>query len=126
MKNTFITLIITAALTCYTASVSVADTPSPHPQAEKTPGPQIVARVNGTPIYSDRLDAGINKGLKKYKKFGMKNASPELMYTLQTRELDKHISNELIRQESKKLKITDIDKKAGDKFLAIKKNIPKM
>jgi peptidyl-prolyl cis-trans isomerase C len=124
MKNPIISLLITAALTCCTSAVFAADTPSPHPQTEKKAEPQIVATVNGIPIYSDRLNVDIKKRLKKFKKYGMKDAPPDLMYSVQRRALDKEIKNELIRQESKKLKITDIDKKAEEKFLAIKNKYP--
>ncbi len=54
----------------------------------------------------------------------MKEASPDLMYNVQKKALDKEISNELVRQESRKLKITDIDKKAEEKFLAIRNKYP--
>ena len=124
MKNTILTLLIFAALTFCTTTAFAADTPSPHPQAEKIAEPQIVATVNGIPIYSDRLNIDIKKNLKQFKKYGMKEASPDLMYNVQKKALDKAIRNELIRQESRKLEIKDIEKKAIDKYLAIRKKYP--
>ena len=124
MKNTVIILLIITALTCSTTSAFEKNTPTPPPQAEKIAEPQIVATVNGVPIYSDRLNTDVKKSLKKYKKYGMKDAPPDLMYNVQKKALDKVIKNELILQESRKLKISDIDKKAEDKFLAIKNKYP--
>ena len=124
MKNTVIILLIITALTCSTTSAFEKKTPTPPPQAEKIAAPQIVATVNGAPIYSDGLNVDIKKDLKKFKKYGMKEAPPDLMYNVQKRALDKKIRNELIRQESRKLKITDLDKKAIDKYLAIRKKYP--
>jgi peptidyl-prolyl cis-trans isomerase C len=124
MKNTIFTLLIFTALNCSTTAAFSVDTPSPHPQTENIAEPQIIATVNNIPIYSDRLNINIKKSLKKYKKYGMKEASPDLMYNVQKKALDKEIGNELIRQESRKLKITDIDKKAEDKYLSIRNKYP--
>jgi len=33
---------------------------------------KVVAKVNGKPIFEDQLDADVNKSLKKWKKYGMK------------------------------------------------------
>ena len=125
MQKFTITLITILVLFFNTTSVTAADKPTPHPQSVTKDEPaKIVARVNGQPIYSDSLNADVKKELRKYKKYGAKNQSPELMTRIMSKALDKAIRNELIKQESKKLKITDIDKKTEDKFLAMKNKYP--
>ncbi len=126
MQKFTITLVTILLLTFNTTSVTAADDkPSPHPQSVTKDEPdKIIARVNGQPIYSDSLNAVVKKELRKFKKYGMKNQDSDLMTRIMSRALDKEIRNELIRQESQKLTIVDIDKKAEDKFLAIKKKYP--
>jgi peptidyl-prolyl cis-trans isomerase C len=125
MQKLTITLITIVLLFFSTSCVTTGDKPTPHPpSAAKVEPVKIVARINGQPIYSDRLNADIKKELRKYKKYGMKNQDADLMTRITTKALDKVIRYELIRQESKKLKITDIDIKAEDKFLAIKNKYP--
>ena len=82
---------------------------------------KVVARVNGKPIYEDRLAPEVDKGLKKFKKYGMKQKSPELTKRLNRKALDKVIDHELISQESQKLKIKDVDKKVEEKLQAMRK-----
>lgn len=125
MQKIIFSFLITAVLFFYSASVSASEKPSPHQQAVNKVEPnKIVARVNGQPIYSDSLNTYVKKELRKYKKYGMKNQTSDLMTRIMLKALDKEIRNELIRQESHKLKIADIDKKAEDKFLAVKKKSP--
>jgi peptidyl-prolyl cis-trans isomerase C len=125
MQKFTITLITILLFTFNLSSVTAADKPSTHPQTENKVEPKkIVAKVNGQPIYSDSLNANIKKELRKFKKYGMKNPTPDLMLRQQQKALDKVIRNELIKQESQKLKIADIDKKTEDKFLAIKNKYP--
>ena len=83
---------------------------------------KVVARVNGKPIYEDRLTPEVEKGLKKYKKYGMKHQkNPELIERLQKKALSKAIDHELIYQESQKLTITDLDKKIDQKLQKVKR-----
>jgi peptidyl-prolyl cis-trans isomerase C len=125
MQKFTITLITILLLFFNTSCVTTGDKPTPHPQSVTKDEPEkIIARVNGQPIYSDSLNADVKKQLRKYKKYGMKDQTSDLMTRMMSKALDKEIRNELIRQESQKLKITDIDKKAEDKFLAVKSKSP--
>ena len=125
MQKIIFSLLVTAVLFFYSASVSASEKPSPHQQAVTKDEPnKIVARVNGQPIYSDSLNADVKKELRTYKRYGMKKEDSALMTRVMFKALDKAIRNELIKQESKKLKITDIDKKTEDKFLAMKNKYP--
>lgn len=72
---------------------------------------KVAARVNGEPIYADRLDAEVEQRMATFKRYGMRKESPDLLKELQQKSLDKFISDELIAQESRKLKIDDIDGK---------------
>jgi peptidyl-prolyl cis-trans isomerase C len=81
---------------------------------------KVVARVNGKPIYEDQLAPEVEKGLKKFKKYGMKQKSPELIKRLQMKALNKVIDQELIYQESQKLTINDLDKKIDQKLQKMK------
>ena len=81
---------------------------------------KVVARVNGKPIYEDRLAPEVDKGLKKFKKYGMKQKNPELLKRLQKKALSKVIDHELIYQESQKLTINDLDKKIDQKLQKMK------
>ncbi len=69
----------------------------------------VVARVNGKPIYEERLNTEVQADLNKYRKYGMLGEDPNLIRNLQTSALDKLIGEELLRQESRKLTIENID-----------------
>ncbi len=82
---------------------------------------KVVARVNGKPIYEDRVVPEVEKGLRKFKKYGMKQKSPELIKRLQEKALSKVIDQELIYQKSQKLTISDLDKKIDQKLQKMKR-----
>lgn len=81
---------------------------------------KVVARVNGKSIYEDQLARDVKKSLKKFKKYGMRNKPPEMVTRFQKKVLDKVIEQELIYQESQKLKIRDVDKKVEEKLHAMR------
>ncbi len=88
---------------------------------EETKERKVVAKVNGQPIYEDQLSGDVNKRLKKWKKYGMKQQTPELTYKLQIRALDKVIDDELVIQAAQKIKVKDLDKKVDQKISDMKK-----
>ena len=94
------------------------------PDAQKKEGTQeskVVAKVNGKPIFEDQLNTDVNKSLKKWKKYGMKQQTPELTLKLQKKALKGVIDEELIVQASRKIKVTELDKKVEAKLGKMKK-----
>ena len=69
----------------------------------------VVARVNGQPIYEDQLTPQVQADLRKFKKFGARKPSEELMKRLNEKALERLIAMELLYQASKNLKIPDVD-----------------
>ncbi|MFZ5759009.1 MAG: peptidylprolyl isomerase [Thermodesulfobacteriota bacterium] len=93
-------------------------------RAGTTPEPQsdtIVATINGQPIRESALRREVNKDLEKYAKFGMKNASPELLKTLRNQALDRLIDNELLSQAIRGQDTADAKKKTMEELDALKK-----
>ena len=82
---------------------------------------KVVAKVNGQPIFEDQLTPEVNKSLKKWKKYGMKQQTPELTLRLQKRALNKVIDDELVIQASQKTKVKDLDKKVDQRLQKMKK-----
>jgi len=81
----------------------------------------IVARVNDEPIYRDVLAPYAEQELKKFKKFGMtRKVSPEVMSRMEKKALNKVIDWELLTQESRHVKIEDIEKKVNEKIEELK------
>ncbi|MCF6299399.1 MAG: peptidyl-prolyl cis-trans isomerase [Thiomicrorhabdus sp.] len=75
---------------------------------------ELLARVNGQPIYQDQLEAQVQAKLKKYKRFSAKgptSLSEDLKKGLQNEVLQKYIHAELIHQASKTHKVKNIDEK---------------
>ena len=64
-----------------------ASTDAPEKEGKKEK--KVVAKLNGKPIFEDQLTPGVNKSLKKWKKYGMKQQTPELTYKLQKKALNK-------------------------------------
>lgn len=90
--------------------------------AEKQSPPkakEIVARVNGQPIYQEQLKPEVERVLGRFRKYGMRKEDPDLVKRLQRRALDRVIGEELIDQESRKLTIEDIDEKVEQKLRAL-------
>jgi peptidyl-prolyl cis-trans isomerase C len=83
-------------------------------------GEKIVARVNGHPIYEEALTPYVKRELKKYQKYGAGRDTFELEKRLKMRALDEVISLELIKQESRKLEIKDMDGKVDAKMKELK------
>lgn len=85
---------------------------------------KIVAKVNGQPIYDDVLTAGVDQGLRKFRKFGMKNENDPSGPTknLQKQALERAISQELLYQASQKLTIPKpkLDERMQEKLDAMK------
>jgi peptidyl-prolyl cis-trans isomerase C len=81
---------------------------------------KIVARVNGQPIYEDALAPYVRRELKKFQKYGAKRDTTALENRLKKRALDEVIALELIKQESRKLHVKDIDEKVDEKLKEMK------
>lgn len=81
----------------------------------------VAATVNGEPIYEDQLDPGVEEGLKKYKKYGMRKESPALISRLQQKTLVKLIDHQLLYQEARRLTVKDIDQKVDEKLKKMKR-----
>lgn len=110
-------------LCCFMVTVCFAGTTTSIKEAKKqseVKERKVVARVNGKPVYEDQLTPEVKKGLKKFKKYGMRKDSPEMEKRLQKKALGRVIDYELIAQESRKLKIKDVDKKVEEKLQALK------
>lgn len=117
--NYFFMLLSCIAVTlCFVSATTDASDVKKNSEAKKR---KAVARVNGKPIYEDQLAPEVEKGLKKFRKYGMRKDSPDLVKRLNKKALDKVIDHELISQESQKLKIKDVDKKVEEKLQAMRK-----
>ncbi len=81
---------------------------------------KIVARVNGQPIYEDALTPYVRREMKKFQKYGAKRNTSALEKRMKRRALDKVIAQELVKQESRKLQIKDMNKKIEEKFKELK------
>jgi len=71
----------------------------------------VVAKVNGQPLYEDQLTPQVQADLRKFKKFGARKPSEELMKRLKEKALQRLIAAELLYQASKDLQIPDIDQR---------------
>ncbi len=80
---------------------------------------KVIARVNGVPIYEALVNPDMESNLAKYRKYGMQEKDPNLVQRLQKRALDKLIGDELIRQQSGKLSIPDMDARVQQKLTAL-------
>ncbi len=87
-----------------------AEEPSP-PKAK-----EIAAKVNGKPIYQEQLKPDVERGLARFRKYGMRKDDPALVKRLRMRTLDRIVGEELMRQESQKLTVKDIDKKVQQRL----------
>jgi peptidyl-prolyl cis-trans isomerase C len=112
-------LLAFGAMSFVTTPTSIANTDSEKKKERNER--KVVARVNGQPVYENQLAEGVNKSLKKWKKYGMKQQTPALTYRLQTKALNKVIDDELVIQAAQQIKVTDLDKKVDQKIRDMKK-----
>ena len=115
-------LLIHLALICftgYTVCLSPGSLWAEEPGAAEAR--KVVARVNGKPIYEEQLKPRVERDLSTYRKYGMREETPELINRLQGRALEKLISEELIFQASRRRTIEDLDEKVELKLEALKK-----
>jgi peptidyl-prolyl cis-trans isomerase C len=82
---------------------------------------KVVAKVNGQPVYEDQLTEAVNKSMKKWKKYGMKQPTPALTYKFQSRALNEVIDEELIIQAAQKVTVTELDKRVEAKLQKMKR-----
>lgn len=84
------------------------------PAAEK-----VAARVNGLPIYEERVNAEVKKSGAAFRTFGVRKEDPDQLRPLQLHALDIIIDQEVLAQESRKLKVDDIEQKVDQELKAI-------
>jgi peptidyl-prolyl cis-trans isomerase C len=106
-------------VTCYVVSVATGSTQVKEHGETKTG--KIVARVNGSPIYEAQIKPEVDKGLQKFRKYGMRKESPATIKRLQMKALTKVIDQKLIDQESRKQTIENLDEKVEQRVQALKK-----
>ncbi|MEN8262451.1 MAG: peptidylprolyl isomerase [Nitrospirota bacterium] len=110
-------------LTCMFLTFCIAGILLATPEVRKDAGDKgdkIVARVNGQPIYEGALTPYVKRELRKFQKYGAKRDTTALEKRLKRRALDAVVSLELIKQESQKLKIKDMDGKVDEKLKELK------
>jgi peptidyl-prolyl cis-trans isomerase C len=119
IKNCCVILLVFAAASLVTLPTTLAATDGENKEAAKER--KVVAKVNGHQIYEDQLTEDINKSMKKWKKYGMKQPTPALTYKFQTRALNKIIDEELIIQAAKKITVAELDKRVEAKLQKVKR-----
>jgi len=80
------------------------------------PGSTIVARVNGEPLYEEQLIPYVKREMKKFEKYAGKRDKSELEKRINMKALDEVITQELIKQESRKLQVKNMDEKINEKL----------
>lgn len=121
-KKIFVLILTGISLVICFGGLSAADS-----EAKKEGDVQtrnIVAKVNGQPIYDDVLNAAVERDLKKFRKFGKKKEDDThgLIKELQKKALEKIISQELLYQASQNVTIPKqkLDEKIQEKLDAMK------
>jgi peptidyl-prolyl cis-trans isomerase C len=72
---------------------------------------EVVARVNGEPIYEDQLQPAVEKSLAQLTRRGAQTDNTDLIKRVQARHLNELIGNLLVYQESKKRTVENLDEK---------------
>ena len=83
----------------------------------------IVAKVNGKPIYESRVTREVDKQLQKFGRHGMRGTRPDLENRLRKNALKRIIDREILVQASQKVVIPDIDKRAREKLESMKTDL---
>jgi len=118
--NSCYTLLIIFSFTICSVS-AFAHASSDAQQKTETKKRKVVAKVNGEPIYEDQLESGVQKGIKKYKKYGMRQETPAVINRFQKKALRKVVDNELLYQEGRKLTVKNLDEKIDQKLQKMKR-----
>ncbi|UCD36499.1 MAG: peptidylprolyl isomerase [Nitrospiraceae bacterium] len=85
---------------------------------------EVIARVNGHPLYQDQVRPLVEKEMEAFRKYGARSINPATLDRLRKKALDTVIENELLRQESEKVTVPDIDVKVEGAFAELKKKHP--
>ena len=100
--------------------------PVPVPAGERPqgdePGGEVVARVNGAPIYKRDLDETLALRFNKRRKMGMQpdNIQPEVGYAIQMQVLDELIDSAVLYQAVKATEgLPDVEEKVRQKILSL-------
>ncbi len=104
LRSMTITLLfLSAIMAAHASTVSAADAP--------VAAPQVVARVNGVPIYYSELAPSVEKRMAQYRQLGSKANTDELRRRFQLKELDGLIARELLVQAGASLDSKDIEQR---------------
>jgi len=95
-------LFFAAVMVAYASIGSAADAPV---------AAQVVARVNGVPIYNSDLAPSMEKRIAQYRQLGSKENADELRRRFQLKELDGLIARELLVQAGASLNSKDIEQR---------------
>jgi peptidyl-prolyl cis-trans isomerase C len=85
---------------------------------------RVVATVNDIEIMQHDLALEVKKELKKYAKYGLKKATPELMNTLNRRALDRIIDNEVLSQAIQRHDFSNFDAQSREELASMKEEFP--
>lgn len=113
----FILLHVIAPVLLYSGS-ALCSAPDVNDQ-KKDIDRKIVARVNGQPIFEEDLSPYVEKEIKKFRKYGVRKDIATVETHMQKKVLDRMISQELLIQESQKLKIDNIEEKVDERVKAM-------
>lgn len=117
--NSLFFLMLLMILTLCVAGTVYAEPEGNEASSDKEKDRMVVAKINGQPVFEDELDPYVEKEIRKYRKYGVRKEDPRLEKHLQKKVLDKMISQELLIQESQKLKIEDLEEKVDEKIKAM-------
>ncbi|MCU7920257.1 MAG: peptidylprolyl isomerase [Candidatus Thiodiazotropha sp. (ex Epidulcina cf. delphinae)] len=82
--------------------------------------PAVVAKVNGVQITLDELAPQVDKDLRKYVKYGMREPDDGFVKKLRQEALDKLITVELFYQEAQRIEIDDLETRIVEKIDELK------
>jgi peptidyl-prolyl cis-trans isomerase C len=100
----------------HAADLSPGGAPAGQPPAAAG---KIVARVNGEPISEAQVNTEMEKKWGGSRRRGVRKASPDVEKGLRRKALDEIIGDQVILQESRKLKIDDLEQKVEQRRKAL-------
>jgi peptidyl-prolyl cis-trans isomerase C len=114
----FVLFLAIAAAAGRTPILAAEAAPAPGPTAAAAG--KVAATVNAAPIYEEKVRAEVEKSVAAFTRFGMRREQhPELLKQLRQKALDKLIGDELLIQESRKLKIANLEEDVEKELKAL-------
>lgn len=120
-RNSFLILLASIFFNYCFASVSPAVSEDKNSEDK---GRKIVAKVNGKAIYEDQLTPYVDKALKKFKKHGLQQQSPDFLKHQKKKALEEVIAQEILYQAGESITILDVEEKINDKLTVMKNRYP--